>query len=82
MGEGHCTAKVAVGPSLALYGASRLLICAQASEMAPPYRSEEADAAVGLAFGTLSVAVSAMKTLVRGIPRSCAAACNATAVHR
>ena len=35
--------------------------------------SDDADAAVGLALGTLSVAVSAMKTASRGMPKSWAA---------
>jgi len=43
--------------------------------MAPPYKSDDAEAAVGLALGILSVAVSAMKTLSRGSPKSCAATC-------
>ena len=40
---------------------------------AAPYKSEEAEAAVDEALGTLSVAVSAMKTAARGRPRAVAA---------
>ena len=40
---------------------------------AAPYRSEEAEAAVEDALGTLSVAVSAMNTAERGIPKAVAA---------
>ncbi len=43
--------------------------------MAAPYMSEDAEAAVGDALGTLSVEVSEMKTLERGRPNACAATC-------
>mmetsp|Transcript_14058 Transcript_14058/g.37987 ORF Transcript_14058/g.37987 Transcript_14058/m.37987 type:complete len:237 (-) Transcript_14058:2976-3686(-) len=58
---------------LSFTGCSRALICLQASKIAPPYMSEDALAAVGEELGTLSVEVSLMKTLDRGVPRACAA---------
>ena len=58
-----------------LYEASRSFNCRHASITAPPYMSEDALAAVGLALGTLSVAVSAMNTASSGMPSSCAATC-------
>jgi hypothetical protein len=51
-------------------GARRSSSCRQASTAAAPYMSDDAEAAVGLALGTLSVAVSATCTLDRGIPSS------------
>ena len=48
---------------------------------AAPYMSDEAEAAVGLALGTLSVAVSAMYTALSGSPSAAAATC-ATLVCR
>jgi hypothetical protein len=38
--------------------------------MAAPYMSEEAEAAVGEALGTLSVEVSEMNTIFKGMPRA------------
>ena len=56
----HTAAKFfdATSPRDALTGANRALICAHASTKAAPYRSLDADAAVGEALGTLSVDVS------------------------
>ena len=59
----------------------RHAVSQQGGSPALPYRSEEAEAAVGLVLATLSVAVSAMKTLGRGMPRAWAATC-ATLVCR
>lgn len=58
-----------------LYGAKRSLSWRQASSTAAPYISDEAEAAVGEALGTLSVDVSLMKTLESGTLSACAATC-------
>ncbi len=47
------------------------MICWQASSTAPPYMSDDALAAVGLALGTLSVDVSLTNTLDSGTPSAC-----------
>ena len=51
------------------------LIWAHASTMAMPLRSDEADAAVGDALGTVDVAVSSTCTVPTGTPRHCAHTC-------
>ncbi len=58
-----------------LYGASLSAICLHASRAAAPYISEEAEAAVGEALGTLSVEVSEMNTLDSGTLSAWAATC-------
>jgi hypothetical protein len=53
-------------------GASRARIWLHASSTAAPLRSDEAEAAVGDALAVLSVAVSEMRTMWKGIWKACA----------
>lgn len=55
---------------LVLYGSRRLARVSQAFCTAAPFKSEEAEAAVGLVFGTVLVLVSEMWIFAQGIPKT------------